>query len=321
MNLPFLEPNLQISFAARLDEIRCKFLHQSLSDTVKEIDLSILNLQLQQSVSKNLLKKVASFGLRGEVFFPVPCLLEKRPYLLGYYRLLLGFSQKEFFNKGPFSRFKRLEEQGEIPLRIKTEIPVLCKSLSLSSQKLVASIDLLSLGLVHDLQLLTLGPQLRGGHNTRLGQNATMEVFDLLARLVSPYVTEKDSRRIVLRNSSGRIVNIEFGSDPDIRIVEALSSKQRPLVSVEIKGGTDMSNAHNRLGEAEKSHQKAKARGFFEFWTIIRTDLNEDKAREESPTTSYFFNLDRITDSSSSDYELFSDHFCSVLGIRSGRDM
>jgi hypothetical protein len=32
-------------------------------------------------------------------------------------------------------------------------------------------------------------------------------------------------------------------------------------VAVEIKGGKDYSNIHNRIGEAEKSHQKAKKEG------------------------------------------------------------
>lgn len=58
---------------------------------------------------------IASFGLRGEVFIPVPCVLRANPYLLGYYRLLLGLSQKETYNKGPFGRFKAMEERGEIP--------------------------------------------------------------------------------------------------------------------------------------------------------------------------------------------------------------
>ena len=40
-------------------------------------------------------------------------------------------------------------------------------------------------------------------------------------------------------------------------------------IAIEIKGGTDVSNLHNRLGEAEKSHQNARLLGFTQFWTII----------------------------------------------------
>lgn len=63
------------------------------------------------------MRKVASFGLRGEVLFAVPCVLAANPCLLGYCRLLLGLSQKEFYGKGPFGRFKRLEDEGLIPER------------------------------------------------------------------------------------------------------------------------------------------------------------------------------------------------------------
>jgi len=57
--------------------------------------------------------KLASLGLRGEFLFPLPSLLTANPRLLGYYRLLLGFSQKEFFNKGKLGRFKSMEPEGD----------------------------------------------------------------------------------------------------------------------------------------------------------------------------------------------------------------
>ncbi len=54
---------------------------------------------------------------------------------------------------------------------------------------------------------------------------------------------------------------IEFSSDPDVLITEKLQSGVRYILSIEVKGGTDASNIHNRLGEAEKSHLKAKKFG------------------------------------------------------------
>jgi hypothetical protein len=38
----------------------------------------------------------------------------------------------------------------------------------------------------------------------------------------------------------------------------------RSLAAIEIKGGRDYSNIHNRIGEAEKSHQKAEKQGYVE---------------------------------------------------------
>lgn len=91
---------------------------------------------------------------------------------------------------------------------------------------------------------------------------------------------------------------MRFGSDPDVSITQQLKSQQRKLVAIEIKGGTDVSNVWNRLGEAEKSHQTAKHSGFNELWTVLRVDVVTypnmlKKAGEKSPSTTHFFYLDR----------------------------
>jgi hypothetical protein len=181
---------------------------------------------------------------------------------------------------------------------------------------LVSGIDQLSLATVHDLQMLTLGPQLRGGENTRLGRTATKSVFDLMRRIVKGSIQEETKRTLILRNEAGRTVMVEFSSDPDISIREKLGTGIRPLVSVEIKGGKDVSNIHNRLGEAEKSHQKARGSGFFEFWTIIGVPLQLEVVRKESPTTSRVFHLAAILRNRSAENREFRDMLCSVVGIR-----
>jgi len=87
------------------------------------------------------------------------------------------------------------------------------------------------------------------------------------------------------------------------------------LVSIEIKGGTDYSNIHNRLGEAEKSHQNAKSRGFHQFWTILNTDIDDSVSSQESPTTTYFFALHRIKKEGSTEYIRFREILFLTLGI------
>jgi len=258
---------------------------------------------------------VAAAGLRGELVFPVPIILETSPRLLGYYRLLLGLSQKEFYSKGPFGRFKHLEESGQIIERVMPMLPSLCRSLIGTASALVDGVDTLTASVIDDLQLLTLGPQLRGGRLNLLGQDAAREVFELLDHIASNAVTERDPRRLNLRNAAGRSVRIEFSADPDVCIYEDLASKTRPLVSIEIKGGQDVSNVHNRLGEAEKSHQKARKRGFFEFWTILGAAADMDMARRESPTTGHFFSLPQISDRRSAAFHEFRDLVRSILGI------
>ncbi|MFZ2448171.1 MAG: XcyI family restriction endonuclease [Syntrophobacteraceae bacterium] len=316
VSFPLIKPNLQISFYFKLQAIRDLYFHEAIKKTIEALDIKVLDEQLSSYVDAASLKRVASFGLRGEVFFAVPCLLEQNPFLLGYYRLLLGLSQKELFNKGPFGRFKGLEERGEIPRSVKSQIPALCSSLVKSAELLVGGVDDLSLSIVHELQLLTLGPQLRGGSNTSIGQEATREFFSVIKDLVSPYIKDATKRTIHLENDSKRSVLIEFSSDPDVQITEQLQTMVRPLVSIEIKGGRDASNIHNRVGEAEKSHRKARNRGFFEFWTIIRVDVDPTVIQRESPTTSHFFHLDRLKDPSTLEYKEFRDRLGSLMGIR-----
>ena len=120
---PILEPNLQISFYQRLESLEKAYLHEALRRTVSSIDLAQIDRELVGTVQKQSLGKVASFGIRGEIFFPVPCLVRARPSLLGYYRLLYGFSQKEFYRQRPLSSFKRMEEKNEISNRLDESIP------------------------------------------------------------------------------------------------------------------------------------------------------------------------------------------------------
>jgi hypothetical protein len=314
--LPILKPDLQIAFHHRLKSINDQYLHQALSDTVRHLSIQDIDKQLADYVGHESIKKVASYGLRGELFFPVPCVMESNPKLLAYYRLLLGISQKEFYSKGPFGAFKRLEEQGIITQKVKPQIEALCISLIGTAEIMIGEIDDLSLTTIRDLQILTLGPQLRGGLNTEFGKNATDRIFKLLKSLVSPYLKNETDKALIIENDSNRIVTIEFSSDPDISIIEKIGSTNRPLVSIEIKGGKDKSNIHNRIGEAEKSHQKAKGLNFFEFWTMLRVDLDYAHAKRESPTTTRFFNIDHIQDPNHEEYQLFRDLLSSLLSIQ-----
>lgn len=314
--LPVLQPDLQIAFYLKLKSISDQYLYQALSDTIRQLFILDIDMQLAEYVDHDPIKKVASFGLRGEIFFPVPCIIQRNPRLLGYYRLLLGFSQKEFYNKGPFGVFKSLEERGTISVGNKPHIKSLCISLIRSAEIMIEQIDDLSLTTIRDLQMLTLGPQLRGGLNTELGKNATRKIFKLIKSLVLPYLKSETDKALIIENDSKRIVTVEFSSDPDIRIIELIGSTKRPLVSIEIKGGKDKSNIHNRIGEAEKSHQKAKGNNFFEFWTMIRIDLDYADAKRESPTTTRFFNIDHIHDPHHEEYQLFRDLLSSLLSIQ-----
>ncbi len=310
-------PDLQISFYHRLREIEKLYLGAALSETIRYLNINTLDLELSKFVNPGSLTKVASFGLRGELFFPVPYLITANPYLLGYYRLLYGLSRKEFYSKSGFGKFEVLESRGKITPILSDLVINLCLSLITTGQILVNSIDYISPHIIHGLQLITFGAQLRGGGLNKIGQEAVKEMYELIRNVVAPYITNASKRAITIKNDSGRIILIEFMSDPDIRVQELLQTGIRPVVAIEIKGGRDVSNVYNRLGEAEKSHNKARNVGFNQFWTIIRANLDLAKAKVRSPSTHRFFYLDRITDQSTSDYCDFKELFCSLIGIRS----
>ena len=109
---------------------------------------------------------------------------------------------------------------------------------------------------------------------------------------------------------------IVFADDPDVRVVEAPSAGAHPKLSIEIKGGVDASNVYNRLGEAEKSHLKARRAGSQEFWTLVRAHYDPAKATVASPTTTHFFRINRILDISDPEHAEFRQLLSIAIGIR-----
>jgi hypothetical protein len=306
--------DLQIDFWARLQQIRSRYLTDALSQTVTDVDVTDIDRELELHVGNEHLAPLTQQGLRGEVFFPIPLLLRAKPQLLGYYRLLYGCSQKEFY-KAPFGVFKAMEERNQLNQRNESLLPALCDSLIETGAKLLTAIQPVSLAAIHELQLLTVGPQFRGSQNVAIGKGATRQVFDLIRSLVSAYILTSTESVISVRNAAGRSVQIAFAADPDITIIERMPTTSVPSTSIEIKGGSDVSNVHNRIGEAEKSHLNARESGFTRFWTILKAHVSEDVAKAESPTTTAFFNLAEILDENTAQYTRFKELLHQTVGI------
>lgn len=321
INIPI--PELQIDFSFALGQIRSLYLQDALSKTVDDIDLSMLDKELSSYVPQSSLKALAKHGLRGELVFPVPCLLEANPCILGYYRLLLGFSQKEFYTtKFGVSGFKSMEVKGIFTKKNADALPNLCKGLIESAISLIDGIgvDRISKELLDDLTLLTVGPQLRGGANVKKGVAGILDVFQAIHDIVEHAANSSSASKIEIKNAAGRIVLIEFAPDPDIVIREEFSKgKYRNIIAIEVKGGTDFSNIHNRVGEAEKSHQKARAAGYVECWTVVNVDqIDMDMASRESPSTNTFYRLSSLKQGEGEEYQDFKDRVISLTGIRNG---
>ena len=322
MTLPIRlpEPVLQIDFSWALARLRDERLQDALARTVRTLDISSMDRELAAYVSPGDLAALASRGLRGELLYAVPCLLAANPKLLGYYRLLLGFSQKEFYSAAfGTASFKPMEEFGRLSPPAVDRLTDLCHALADCASGLLAGIGVarISREFFDDLTLLTLGPQLRGGANVRKGARGIEAVFHGIHTIVKDQVEAADPQIIELTNAAGRRVVIAFAADPDIVIRERMTeSSWRNVIAIEIKGGTDYSNIHNRLGEAEKSHQKARQAGFVECWTIVNVhQLDMGKAALESPSTNRFYRIADIVSGRGDDYDDFRNRLTSLTGI------
>lgn len=184
---PVLIPTLQIGFLSRFKEAESRVLHPALVKAMESIRISDLDQALLRFAGEDGLQILARYSLRGELIFATPDILVADPLLLAYYRLLLGFSQKEFFFKGPFGRFKTMEENGKISEIQKNNLDNLCYSLSESAKLLLKGLVKISRQDIQTLQTLTLGSQFRGTRNNIIGQEASIRVFKLLKEVVKDY--------------------------------------------------------------------------------------------------------------------------------------
>lgn len=320
MTISLPSPDLQIEFSVALAEIRNQFLQEALRVTIKGINIPNLDSELAAYVPTAALSAMAAHSLRAELIFPVPLLLVANPRLLGYYRLLYGFAQKSFYTSTTgVGQFKSMEEKGAIPKGKEPEIPNLCQALVQCGNALLAGIGpaRVNRDLLDDLALLTVGPQLRGGANVKRGAKGIVQVFGAIHDIVQTAALEVDDSRMVIRNAAGRLVYIEFAPDPDIIIREEMAvGSFSEKIAIEVKAGEDFSNIHNRIGEAEKSHQKAKARGYVECWTVVNVDrIDMALAKAESPSTNRFFRLSAVLSKAGQEYTDFRNRIVSLIGI------
>jgi hypothetical protein len=290
----------------------------ALGEALAQIDPAALKRELTVYIPSDVQRILAAAGIRDEHVFPTPIILKTRPAVLGYYRLLLGVPQKSFYrsDKG-LSQFKRMEARGVLNEAQEKLLSQLCRALGAGLADLVRQ---MSPGItqrdVTELPLLTLGAQFQGSNNNSIGKQAVMDAFLSIREIVKDHITQEQEGKITLRNSAGRTVVLALAADPDVRIQEEFSGKLQKKVALEIKGGTDKSNAHNRAGEAEKSHQKAKAEGFRDFWTIIATKgLDAAKLKQESPTTNSWFDAAQVLGREGEDWEEFRNRIAGQVGI------
>lgn len=313
-----LTASRQVIFHQMLVAARKTALMDALSEALADIDPNLLKKQITKYVPADVQKILAASGIRDEYVFPLPKLLQEKPTLVGYYRLLLGISQKRFYRKGTgMTPYKGMESRGLLNARRPPDLDHFCSVMITHLSELVRQISpRITARDISELPLLTLGAQLYGSNNNAIGKKATLDVFVSVAEIVKDFIVNQDSRKITIINASKRRVVLALSTDPDIRIQEEFEGKLRNKVAIEIKGGTDISNAHNRAGEAEKSHLKAKKQNFRDYWTIIsKAGLSMDKLKLESPTTGSWFDVAQVLAREGEDWGEFKSRFAGEAGI------
>lgn len=313
-----LSASRQVIFHQMLVAARKTVLMDALSEALSQVDPSTTKKEILRYVPREAQKILAAAGVRDEHVFPLPSVLRARPTLIGYYRLLLGISQKRFYRSGTgMAPFKSMESRGTFNTSAPPDLDGFCRVMSENLGELVSQISpRITARDVVELPLLTLGAQLYGSNNNAIGRQATLEVFMAVAEIVGPFITGKTAAKLTIQNASKRKVVIALAADPDIQVQEDFDGRLRNVLAIEIKGGTDVSNAHNRAGEAEKSHRKAKREDFRDYWTIIAlAGLDTSLLQEESPTTNSWFDVAQVLAREGSDWEEFRSRFAGAVGI------
>ncbi len=318
MNAGALNPSRQVVFHQMLVAARKTVLMNALSEALGQIDPNVTKKQILTYVPADAQRILAAAGIRDEHIFPVPVVLERKPTLIAYYRLLLGISQKRFYRKGTgMGPFKSMETRGLLNPRKRPNLEYFCGAMAGSLAELVRQISPnITPRDVSELPLLTLGAQLYGSNNNAIGKQATLDVFLSVVEIVKGFAVSQDNTKIVVNNASKRRVIIALSGDPDIRIQEEFEGKLRNILAIEIKGGTDVSNAHNRAGEAEKSHRKAKKQDFRDYWTVISlAGVDPNMLQQESPTTNSWFDVAQVLARDGKDWKEFRSRFAGAVGI------
>lgn len=311
-----LKADRAVDLYARLIEARPLYLQPALAHAIEDVGVDVIDGELRAVVSSSALTSLAKMGIRGERVFPTPSILRARPPLIAYYRMLLGLSQKAFSQTYGYGRFTRAERTGTFTASTEAELPALCQMFADALETLVSELGAFTDHDLHELTLLTLGSTFQGSRNVEIGQVATKGVFDVIRDILEPYITSEDDTRLSVKNAAGRKVTVLFGADPDVRIDTEVQGSPEPILAVEIKGGTDRSNVHNRAGEAEKSHLKARADGYQHRWTIISlTGVKEPSVNQESPSTTLVFDVSQVLAESGPHYEEFKRQIEHLLGL------
>lgn len=313
----------QIQTQKILHEYRDRMLGENLKTAVATIDPDVLQLEIAKFVNKDCRMILQGLSIREETMFALPCILDSNPILLGYYRLLMGISEKQFYTSSTgLSIFKSMEHDGKITPNSRQELNNLCYAINSAMENLLRNFNRSTLNQdLSTLPLMTLGVYADGVWRNIIGTQAALHVFGTIKQIVKlsciDIITDED-KCLKFKNGVGAVYRVITSSDPDISIFLEEPSEEK-ILCIEIKGGQDVANVHNRAGEAEKAHLKASQAGWREKWTVIYLvglqNKQADKLLTESPSTDVWFDINEVCTQSGKTYELFKRALTVKFGI------
>lgn len=219
----------------------------------------------QLAITDDAMDKVRGAGLPLTAAFCHPEVLVLRPHLVLWYRGMSMMSRKEVPGdlKGPEEKGRRVTRDRAVQLAQVLNRHI-CAVLAIGTVNLAAL-----KGIVYS----TVGATLQGKWGNEIGKiQIVFEEFvlDQLATLGQLTQVRTDAgwtawSREGLREErvlSARLANgcfAEFGANPDVAVYDSESAEGRTIIcAMEVKGGTDESNAYYRLADAAETLQRSR---------------------------------------------------------------
>lgn len=145
-----------------------------------------------------------------------------------------------------------------------------------------------------------------------------------IAEIVSSSLVDQSGRKLVLKGDRRGAITIAFRAIPMSQLIWSSdlvkAGSMEHKLAIEIKGGTDRSNAFNRAGEAEKSHIVAKKAGYPTCWTVIATvGVDAEKLVAASPTTDEWFDAGQVLGRSGDDWLRFAGELTNIVGLSTAK--
>ena len=209
-------PSRQVQFYQLLVAARKEWLMDALSEALGKADPNIVKEQIIKYVPVEAQKVLAASGVRDEHVFPLPVVIETKPSLVGYFRLLLGIPQKSFYKgKTGMGAVRSMEETGLASPKQQRRISEFCEAMARPLAELVKQVPNITSKDIAELPLLTYGAQLQGSNNTAIGKKAMQDVFIAVSEVMGDHIVKQEPDKLTVRNAAGRSVSISLAHDPD----------------------------------------------------------------------------------------------------------